>query len=114
MDANPTRIVAALADLTDVELRALIDAANRAPQTAPCLLAWIEHAAVWELNRRRGVAIPLQPPVAAIPPEEDGVSVAAVMTLRATFAGKLLGGSRSVAALFDAVVHLLTDGVRRH
>ena len=47
MDANPTRIVAALADLTDVELRALIDAANRAPQTAPCLLAWIEHAAVW-------------------------------------------------------------------
>jgi hypothetical protein len=114
MDNDLHAVTVSLAGLSDGELHALMEAVNGVPQIAPGLLAWIEHAAVWELNRRRGVAIPLQPPVAAIPPEEDGVSVAAVMTLRATFAGKLLGGSRSVAALFDAVVHLLTGDERRH
>jgi hypothetical protein len=64
----------------------LIDATSGVTQTAPGLLAWIEAACDWELNRREGVGYELQPPEAAIPPEEDAVSVAATMTMRATFA----------------------------
>jgi len=33
-------------------------------------LAWIEHAADWELHRRSGLDFPLQPPDAAIDPSE--------------------------------------------
>jgi hypothetical protein len=40
----------------------------------------------WELNRRAGLEYKLLPPEAAIPSEEDAVSIAAAMALRATFA----------------------------
>ena len=60
--------------LTDSELQALIDATYKAPQTAPGLLAWIDAACEWELNRRAGRDYELQPPEAAIPPEEDAIS----------------------------------------
>jgi hypothetical protein len=42
--------VAALAELSDAELHALIDATYNVPQIAPGLLAWIEHACDWELT----------------------------------------------------------------
>ena len=51
------------------------------PQTAPGLLAWIDSACEWELNRRRDFDYPLLPPEAAIDPPEDEVSINAV-TLR--------------------------------
>jgi hypothetical protein len=38
------------------------------------LLVWIDAAREWELNRRDGREYDLQPPEAAIPPEEDAVS----------------------------------------
>jgi len=44
MDADLSPIVAALADLDDGELAALIDASDEVPQIAPGLLAWLEHA----------------------------------------------------------------------
>ena len=66
MDADLAPVVAALADLADGELAALIEASNGVPQIAPGLLAWIEHAADWETNRRRGLDFPLLPPEAAI------------------------------------------------
>ena len=50
MDSTAIRV--ALAELGDDELRALIATAIGGPQTAPGLLAWIEHAADWELHRR--------------------------------------------------------------
>jgi hypothetical protein len=37
-------------------------AANEAPQVAPGLHAWLEHAADWETLRRTGFNFPLQPP----------------------------------------------------
>ena len=68
-------VVAAVGQLSDGELAALIDATNGVPQIAPGLLAWLEHACDWELNRRGALDFPRQPPDAAIPPEEDGVSI---------------------------------------
>jgi hypothetical protein len=56
------------------------------PQTAPGLLAWIDSACEWELNRRRDFDYPLQPPEAAIDPSEDEVSINAAMVLRDQFA----------------------------
>jgi hypothetical protein len=47
---------------------------NGVPQTAPGLLAWIDSACEWELNRRRDFDYPLLPPEAAIDPPEDEVS----------------------------------------
>ena len=83
-DLSPVK--AALVELTDAELRALCAATYEAPQVAPGLLAWLEHAADWELHRRNGLDFRLQPPEAAIPPEEDAVTIDAAMAMRATFA----------------------------
>jgi len=41
MDADLTSVVAALANMSDTELHALIAATYGIPQTAPALLAWI-------------------------------------------------------------------------
>lgn len=51
----------------------------------------------------------LQPPEAAIPPEEDAVSIDAVLAMRATFAQD----SPAVRALFDTLVESLTGGANR-
>ena len=110
METDLAPIKAALAQVADTELRALIDATSGVTQTAPGLLAWIDSACEWELNRRLGHDYELQPPEAAIPPEEDAVSIAATMTMRETFAQD----SGAVLALFDALVEVLTGGERKH
>lgn len=101
---------AALAELSDGELHALIATANGGPQTAPGLLAWIEHAADWELHRRAGRDYALQPPAAAIDPEEDAASLAAAAMLRDRFAHD----APAVAALFEAIVRAMTGVASRH
>jgi hypothetical protein len=110
MDADLQRVIAVLAESEVNELHALIDAAHKAPRIAPGLLSWIEGACDWELNRRTGLGYPLQPPEAAIPPEEDAVSIDAAMAMRSMFAQD----SRVVLALFDAIVDLLIGAERRH
>jgi hypothetical protein len=106
-------VAAALAELNDGELCALIDVTNNVPQIVPGLLAWIGHACDWELNRRVCVDFPLQTPDAAIPPEQDAASIAAMMTLRARFAQDARDAG-AVVALFDAMIRTLTGGERRH
>ena len=110
MDTDLHAIVVALAGLTDDELLALIDATYKAPQVAPGLIAWIHAACDWELHRRQGRDYPLRPPEAEIPPEEDAVSNAAAMAMRATIAKD----SPAVLALFDVLVAPLTGEGRRH
>jgi hypothetical protein len=110
MGAKLDHIVAALADLSDAELHALIAASNSVPQTAPGLLAWLEAACDWEFNRRQGRDYELQPPEAAIPPEEDVVSIDAATAIRATFAQD----AHAVRAMFDALLDLLTGGGQKH
>jgi hypothetical protein len=51
----------------------------------------------------------LQPPEAAIAPEEDAVSIEAAIALRDSFARE----SSAVRALFDALIALLTGEGRR-
>jgi len=104
--ANLLPIAAALADLSDTELAALIAATNGVPPVAYGLLIWIEGTCDWELNRRAGYEYELLPPDAAIDPSEDEVSINAAIVMRATFAQD----SPAVLSLFDALVDLLTEG----
>jgi len=112
MDAALRPIVAALADLDDGELAALIEATNEAPQIAPGLLAWLEHAADWERHRRAGMDFPLQPPVAATPPEEDSISIDAAVIVRAQFAQDERVEARAVVRLFGEVAAIFRLGFR--
>ena len=107
-------IAAALAELNDGELCALIKVSNSVPQIVPGLLAWIGHACNWELNRRACVDFPLQTPDAVIPPDEDAACVAAMMTLRVRFDEGVGSDACAVVALFDAMIRALTGGERRH
>ena len=79
------------------------------PRCAPGLLAWIDSACEWELNRRRDFDYPLLPPEAAIDPSEDEVSINAAIAMRGAFAED----SAAVLAFFDALVELLTGGGRK-
>jgi hypothetical protein len=69
IDAHLDPVVAALAGISVPELHALIDTTYGGTQIAPGLLARIDRACVWKLNRRQGFDYPLLPPEAAIPPE---------------------------------------------
>lgn len=114
MDLDLTPVVDAFAGLSHGELHALIDATNGVPQVAPGLLAWLEGTCDWELNCRRGFDYPLLPPEAAIPPEEDEVSIAAIIAMGERFRQPGLVDTTNVAALLDAVHELLTGGAVRH
>jgi hypothetical protein len=107
-------IAAALAELNDGELCALIKVSNSVPQIVPGLLAWIGHACDWELNRRACIDFPLQSPDVAIPPEEGSASIAAAMTLRARFDQGARRDTCAVVALFDGMIRALTGGKRSH
>ncbi len=110
-----TKLIAvrdALAELTDIELHALIVATNEVPQIAPGLLAWIEGACDWEINRRVARHYRLLPPEAAIDPSEDDVSIRATYALRAAFAAGDM--APAVLTFLDALVELLTGAGERH
>ncbi len=111
METDLSRIKVALAVMSNAELDALIKATYKVEQIAPGLLAWLDSACVWQLQRRNGYHYELQPPEAAIPPEEDAVNIEASIALRESFAQE----SPAVRALFDALIDLLTGGGgRRH
>jgi hypothetical protein len=123
MDPALHAIAAALAELDDTELHALIAATNGAshtapgllasldgiPQMPPHLLAWIATACNWELHRRQGLDYELQPPKAAIPAEEEAVSIDAAICLCAMFPQ----GTHGAHALFDSLAEMLTGGGRK-
>jgi hypothetical protein len=110
MNTELQPVVAALADLSDGELAAMITTVNKGPQLAPGLLAWIEHACDWEQNRRRALDFPLLPPNAAISPDEDAASVGTALLLRSA----LFADGQALVALLDAIVELLTGGAGKH
>lgn len=105
-------VASAVAELDDGQLHALIEAANDLVLMAAGLLSWIEHLADWELNRRAGMHFPLQPPDAAIAPEEDETSIAAAILLRDQFTKHRTHDDDPMPALFDAVVGILTGRER--
>jgi hypothetical protein len=110
MDNDLTAVKAALTELSDPELRVLIATTYGVPQNTPGLLAWIDSACDWELNRRGGFDYPLQPPEAAIDPSEDEVSINAAIVLCEQFAQD----SPGALAFFEALVELLTCGEQKH
>ena len=124
MDRALHAIAAALAEVDGAELRALIRAIDRIPHTAPgvlvsidgiphvahCLLVWVAAACHWELHRRQGRDYALQPPEAAIPPDEETRCIEAANALRAMFPESAHG----MHTLFDALTELLRCGERRH
>ena len=112
VDVKP--VAAALAELDDGELCALIDSTNNVTQLVPGLFTWIGHACDWELRRRAGVTFPLLSPLATIPPEEDAVSITAAMTMRERFDQGDGEAAGAVVPLFDAILRVLTGGGRRH
>jgi hypothetical protein len=80
------------------------------PQMAPDLLAWVASACHWELHRRQGRDYELQPPEAAILPEEEALSIDAARSLCAMFPQ----GTHGAHALFDALAELLTAVEHKH
>ena len=110
METDLARIKLALAVVSNAELDALIKATYSVEQIAPGLLARLDSACVWQLQRRNGYHYELQPPEAAIPPEEDAVSIDAAIGLRDSFAKE----TPAVQALFDSLLALLTGAGGRH
>jgi len=90
-----------LAAIDDSTLGAFIVALDRLQGTLPALHAWLEHAARWESDRRSGFKYPLQPPMAAIPPEELQEAVAASTALGVAFRGERNEPTPAIADLFD-------------
>jgi hypothetical protein len=103
MSAGLDPVVAALEGVPDSDLHVLIAATNQASQIAPGQLAWIEVPCDWELNRRAGADCDLQPPEAAIPREEDAVSIDAAIATTIDVRDEIAPRSR----VFDVLVELL-------
>jgi hypothetical protein len=100
----------ALSDLSPDELDVLFATAQIGPATATGLLAWIEHAADWELNRRKGFDFRLALPEEAIDPSEDPAAIDAAIALHDQFAS-----DPQLARFFAATVDLLVGrGQQRH
>ncbi len=60
-------------------------AINGSPNFVPGLLAWLEHAVGWEIDRRAGMLYPLLGPCAAIDDPEIDQSLVALAVLAACF-----------------------------
>lgn len=90
-----------LASLDDGVLGALIATLERLQGILPALHAWLEHAARWEIDRREGFAYPLQPPMAAISPDELPEAIATSVALRNAFAEPRHPAPAAVSDFFD-------------
>ena len=98
-----------LAELADDELEVLFATSWLRPAPSIALLGWIEHAADWEENRRKGFDFHLAPPDEAIDPSEDPVAISVAIALHDEFAG-----DPAIARFFAAAVeNLIGRGQRR-
>jgi len=75
-------IPAALAAIPEQDLYTLRATLEAAPNAVPGLLAYLDHAVGWEIDRRAGQSYALQGPMAAIPDEEVAASLDALAVLR--------------------------------
>ena len=108
MDDRTQRIAAALADVPPTLLQTLVETAHEVSDQAPGLLAWLDHAATWELDRREGRTYLLQEPLAAIDDSEVPLGLDALAALSDQLGQRIHAyGGRS--RLF-ADIH--SDGVR--
>jgi hypothetical protein len=110
---------ALLAAIDDLMLGALIATLDQLPGTLPALQAWLEHAARWEFDRRSGFDYPLQPPMAAISPDELPAAVEGSALLGNSFRPERRPDVSPIVAFFDRLRALLVaeqerDGAALH
>ena len=103
----------ALAAIPDRELHALRDAIEGSPNIVPGLLAWLEGATDWELNRRAGFDYELLGPSAAIDDSELGCSLPTLAVLSAQFRDDGRAESAPVADFLDCAAAVLRAEVER-
>jgi hypothetical protein len=103
MPDSTTEIRAALARLAIDDVEVLFAVSQLQPASSPALLAWIEHAADWELQRRKGFDFRLAPVDEAIDASENAVATAAAVALHDEFAGNS-ALARFFASTVDALV----------
>lgn len=101
MNVRLARITKALQAVPARSLAGLRAACDQAPLFAAGLLAWIEHATGWELDRRNGHHYRLAEPEEAIPPEEVTPSIAALLALAAAFAGAVGASAAETGAILE-------------
>ena len=99
---------AVLAELADDELEVLFATSWLRPAPSLALLAWIEHATDWEVNRRKGFDFHLEPPDEAIDASEDQVAISAAIVLHDEYAG-----DSAIARFFGAAVDILIERGQR-
>jgi len=91
-------------------LRAAIEGS---PDFTPGLLAWLEHAVDWEINRRAGHSYRLQGPRAAIDDSEIGQSLVTLAMLTGVFRDSPSPESTSVAPFLELAATILRAEVER-
>ena len=96
-----------LSQVSSDDLAALRGATEGVPQLVPGLLAWLEHAIGWELDRRAGFEYRLGWPTDAIPPEEEAASVVAVLAMAAPFRHTAGRDASDIADLLDHVATMI-------
>ena len=106
-------IRAALVAIPEQDLYTLRATVEVAPNTVPGLLAYLDHAVGWEIDRRAGQSYALQRPMAAIPDDEVAASLDALAILAIFFRRDRQHDGETIAALLDRVASILRVEMER-
>ena len=101
--------VVLLAAIDDRSLQALMATIEQLPAVVPALQAWLDHAARWEYDRRKGMNYPLQGPMAAISPEELPEALAASALIAQCFRRDRRRDASAVLAFFEGLRETLSN-----
>ena len=106
-------IRAALVAIPEQDLYTLRATIEVAPNAVPGLLAYLDHAVGWEIDRRAGQSYALQRPMAAIPDDEVAASLDALAILAIFFRRDRQHDGEPIAALLDRVASILRVEMER-
>jgi hypothetical protein len=109
----PAAVAAALATISYRDLRGLSAAIGNSPNIVPGLLAWLDTAVDWEIDRRAGIFYPLLGPRAAIDDTELNTSLMTLAVLVACFRGDGRSESEPVAEFLALTASTLRAEVER-
>lgn len=112
MDSR-SALTAVLATIPDRDLHGLGLAIDGSPNVVPGLLAWLQAAVDWEVNRRAGMFYPLLGPRAAIDDTETDASLMTLAILAACFRGDGRSESKPVAEFLELTASTLRAEVER-
>ncbi|HJU24102.1 MAG TPA: hypothetical protein VJ891_16480 [Casimicrobiaceae bacterium] len=104
---DPVDFADLLAAFDKRALRAMIAAVDRMPALVPSLIAWLDHAAHWEYDRRHGHHYPLQAPMHAIPDDERAAALDASALIGQSFRHERRADLAPVIAFFECLAKTL-------